>query len=402
MYRVDQILSKLAEIETALSDSKKSKPWREASESPRRDTHDSASDDSSQFSDDDAAVPNRRRQKRIENPVAQITDFDERYLGSATTSMGAAGAQIAETAVFAKPDIIDAGMLSSSECQRLFDFFFETSHGWVMVLADPEDRDALAVRKRSSLLFHAILCIAASFQVPYPSPSFAALLSLVNTIVAPMILNPQPHEVNTDLLRALDLLNVFKQTQLGARRAEGHSISEAVRLSKVNGTASWMLQGILSRAAERLDLSSSVPDFLRYHNAAQTVPKQVLADLRLFFRLVCNDLYGNLQAGNRCNMEGTASALTATRQFAQLNAAPYDIRLAGMVELLECARSIVRDPQFERTRRMPRAELEKLNARIVSRRLRRSHARTDAPCRPLGRSTGSRCYSPLCHRIDGQ
>lgn len=162
-----------------------------------------------------------------------------------------------------------------------------------MMLSLDEDRDALAVRSRSPLLFHTILLLSTSYSTPFPSQLHTTMITYTNSILAPQILSPQPHELTTDFLRAIDLLNLYKPTQLAARRVEGKNEAEAMRTSKVNGLASWMLQGILARTAERLELASIVPRFSRAYSAAASgseIPAQIVRDLRLYYWLLSNDV----------------------------------------------------------------------------------------------------------------
>lgn len=151
----------------------------------------------------------------------------------------------------------------------------------------------MSVRARSPLLFHTILVLSTSYSSPFPSQLHTTLVIFVNNILAPQILNAQPHELNTDFLRAIDLLNLFKITQFSTRRAEGKDIAESVRASKVNGLASWMLQGILARTAERLDLQNVLSKFSRAYSASASgakIPKDIIADLRLYYWLLSNDV----------------------------------------------------------------------------------------------------------------
>jgi hypothetical protein len=120
------------------------------------------------------------------------------------------------------------------------------------------------------------------------------LLALQN-IIAPQLINPQPHELNTDFLRTIDLLTLYKPVQFSARRAEGLEDADAMRVSKVNGLASWMLQGIFSRTAERLELSSVVGKFAKAYSASADgtpIPKDLVRDLRLYYWLLSNDVHG--------------------------------------------------------------------------------------------------------------
>lgn len=162
-----------------------------------------------------------------------------------------------------------------------------------MMLSLDEDRNAMGVRSRSSLLFHTILVLSTSYSTPFPSQLHTTLVTFTNNIFAPQILNPQPHELTTDFLRALDLLNLFKMTQFATRRAEGLDVAEAMRASKVNGLASWMAQGILARTAERLELSSVLSKFSRAYSASANgtpISSDLLKDLRLYYWLLSNDV----------------------------------------------------------------------------------------------------------------
>lgn len=119
------------------------------------------------------------------------------------------------------------------------------------------------------------------------------LTTFVNSILAPQILSPQPHELTTDFLRAVDLLNLYKPVQLSTRRAEGRSDADAMRMSKVNGLASWMLQGILARTADRLELAAVLGRFARAYSAGgagKSVPDEIVRDLRLYYWLLSNDV----------------------------------------------------------------------------------------------------------------
>ena len=64
-------------------------------------------------------------------------------------------------------------------------------------------------------------------------------------------------------------------------------------------------------------------------------------------------------------MEG-ATALATTRLFSSLQLQPYDTRLAASVEMFEVARPILRSYSYERTRRIPRADLERYNTGMAA------------------------------------
>ncbi|GAA5916912.1 hypothetical protein JCM5296_000615 [Sporobolomyces johnsonii] len=269
---------------------------------------------------------------------------------------------------YGAPDVLRRGVLAPQECQDLFDFFFASVHPWLMNFSLDTDRDALSVRQSSPLLFHTILLLATAYAPSFPSQLHLTLVTFTNNILAPQILSPQPHELTTDFTRAINLLNLYKPVQLGPRRAEGKDDAEAMRASKVNGLASWMLQGILARTAESLELSSTISKFARAYSASAAgtpIPAPLIRDLRLYYCLLWQDIQGNVQSGRRCNMEG-AQALTTTRLFSSLHLQPYDVRLAASVEMTEIARPILRSFSYERTRRIPKPDLERFNAGMRS------------------------------------
>ncbi|GAA5886235.1 hypothetical protein JCM3774_003819 [Rhodotorula dairenensis] len=311
--------------------------------------------DDGEATDDNASVG--RAAAAAANPLHEINATIDQIQGTARTPKY----PFMQSNDYGAPDALRRGLLTAEECQQLFDFFFASLHPWVMMLSLDEDRDPLAVRARSSLLFHTILLLSTAYSSPFPSQLHLTLVTFLNAIIAPQLLNPQPHELTTDFLRAIDLLNLYKPTQIVSRRAEGMDTTEAMRASKVNGLASWMLQGILARTAERLDLKETVSRFARAHSASANgtpVPKELVRDLRLYFWLLSNDVHGNVQSGRRCNMEG-GHALTVTRLFSSMQLQPYDVRLAASVEMFEIARPILRSYAYERTRRIPKHDLER-------------------------------------------
>lgn len=65
-------------------------------------------------------------------------------------------------------------------------------------------------------------------------------------------------------------------------------------------------------------------------------------------------------------MPSCGDILKTTRLFASLRNQPYDVRLAATTELFEIARPILRNSEFERTKRLNRVELEKYSAGVIS------------------------------------
>lgn len=195
-------------------------------------------------------------------------------------------------AEYGAPDAIRRG-LHPSEAQRLFDFFHARIAPWVTFFSFQDDTDAMIVRSRSSLLFHTILLLATAYTTPFPSDLHTTFSTYLNNIIAPILISPQPAELNTDFLRAVDLLNLWKPVQISARRAEGQGDGEAMLKAKLNGTASWMMQGTLARTAEYINLASVATKFLTAHAASvqnpdTPIPKQIVYDLRIYLCRRCS------------------------------------------------------------------------------------------------------------------
>ena len=107
-----------------------------------------------------------------------------------------------------------------------------------MMLSLDADCDAAAVRSRSTLLFHTILLLSTSYSVPFPSQLHVTLTNFVNTILAPQILSPQPHELNTDFLRAIDLLKFV----LGDRFKIAFALTDALDTVSTS-PCNWLVDG---------------------------------------------------------------------------------------------------------------------------------------------------------------
>lgn len=279
--RLFEISTRLQSIESALRIGKdihaspggaSSHSYDQARRSPSPDTSDDG-----EATDDNASVG--RAAAAAANPLHEINATIDQIQGIARPPKY----PFMESNDYGAPDALRRGLLTNEECQQLFDFFFASLHPWVMMFSLDEDRDPQTVRARSPLLFHTILLLSTAYSSPFPSQLHLTLVTFTNAIIAPQLLNPQPHELNTDFLRAVDLLNLYKPTQLVSRRAEGLDTTEAMRASKVNGLASWMLQGILGRTAERLELKETVTRFARAHAASMNgtpIPRELVRDLR--------------------------------------------------------------------------------------------------------------------------
>ena len=315
----------------------------------------SVTEDNSDIDEDDDEFTGEHKN---ENAIHELNMNVDRVVGPVTPKRSGAVED------YGAPDVIRRGILSAQDVQELFEFYFCSVHSWTMMLDLNDDRDAMVVRDRSPLLFHTILLVSSAYSSPFPSQLHTTLTTFLNAIIAPQILSPQPHELTSDFLRALDLLLIYKPTQFAARRAEGKDDTDAVRLSKINDLASWMIQGIMARTVERLELPSVLGKFSRAYSSSSSgtaIPKEIIHDLRLYYWILSNDVHGNVQNGKRNNLDGH-TALATTRLFSSLQLQPGDIRLAASVEMFEIARPIMRSFTYERSKKVAKADMERFTA----------------------------------------
>ena len=209
---------------------------------------------------------------------------------------------------------------------------------WSALLSTTLDRHPLVVRERSPLLFHAILLLTLYYRPRTPANMilYRAVSSILDSILAPQILCPQPDELSFDFLRAVHLLLLYKPVQYSALNARG--ISDATQIesaSKINVRSSWMLRLLVSRVAAFIGLPS-VADAFAHAFANQHVapiPEDLIAQQRLCLGLVFHESHGALQSGKTANSH-PQDACRTTRLFAQLRRQTSDVRLAASVELV--------------------------------------------------------------------
>ena len=260
--------------------------------------------------------------------------------------------------------------------------FFQNIQPWAALLSTSLDRDPRLVRDRSPLLFHAILLLTLYYRerTPVNLQLYRAVSTILDSILAPQILCPQPDQLSFDFVRAVQLLILYKPVQYSALNARGVSdASQIESASKMNVRASWVLRLLVSRVSAFVGLPSianayvvlrilsrSLPPELtwkpsqlctgfrepahdtdtgRHHLAATT-----LSRLRLSRVARCDPVRKIGQLCPAGSMQGAArgSPLTAelkltkpvaqtTRLFATLKRQPSDVRLAASVELVALA-----------------------------------------------------------------
>lgn len=77
--------------------------------------------------------------------------------------------------------------------------YFRHIHPWTAFLSTTADRNPLVVRLRSPLLFHSILLLTTYFRNPFNTVLYRAISSILDSILCPQILCPQPDQVRLSL-----------------------------------------------------------------------------------------------------------------------------------------------------------------------------------------------------------
>ncbi|GAA5821943.1 hypothetical protein JCM3770_002929 [Rhodotorula araucariae] len=257
--------------------------------------------------------------------------------------LGGAQARSAESAAqttweSVKPDVLGRGIMTLEECDAEFDFYFENIQPWSALLSTTLDRHPLVVRERSPLLFHAILLLTLYYRPRTPANIilYRAVSSILDSILAPQILCPQPDQLSFDFVRAVHLLLLYKPVQYSALNARGISDTAQIEsASKMNVRASWMLRLLVSRVSAFIGLPSIANTFAQAfaNQHIVPIPDEIISQQRLYLGCVFHESHGALQSGKSANFT-PQDACRTTRLFAQLRRQPSDVRLAASVELV--------------------------------------------------------------------
>ncbi|ORY88776.1 hypothetical protein BCR35DRAFT_301104 [Leucosporidium creatinivorum] len=244
-----------------------------------------------------------------------------------------------------RPDVLGRSLMTLEECDSEFDIYFRRLQPWTTLLSSTLDRHPLVVRERSPLLFHAILLTTIYYR-PRTSENqtlYRNVSSIVDSILAPQILCPQPDQLSPDFIRALQLLLIYKPVQISMFNARGVSDPSAIEhASKMNVRASWLLRLLISRVTAFIGLPSITTAFARAfaNQHLSPIPDQIIAEQRMYFACVFHESHGALQSGKPANFI-PHEALKTTRLFAALKQQPCDVRLAASVELAATAATVL-------------------------------------------------------------
>ena len=186
------------------------------------------------------------------------------------------------------PDAVTRGFISLADCQALFDSFISNNGPWVFFLHPLVDAQAGVVRRRSPILFHTIILISLSYRPPNPAnvSLYRAVSSLLDAILAPAIIAPQPEQLQTDFVRAMLLLLQFKPIQYNALALRGVRDPAVVeQRSRISVRSSFMMRGVILRASAFINLVSIAATFTRAFAQRDSlpIPVQVLIDLRTLY-----------------------------------------------------------------------------------------------------------------------
>lgn len=210
---------------------------------------------------------------------------------------------------------------------------------------------------------------------------YYSLTALVNELVAPLIVSPQPHQVTVrplcsplpitanpfcayfqpDFVRAISVLLVYKPVQFAALYSAHVTDPDIAEQScKLNTFSSSTLGGLMSRTALAIHLSSTPSEFSKNFNPSIAIAPQTLSNLRLWYWLLVVDTHGALSTGRATSLN-MSDALRTTRLFSSLKTQTSDVRLAAMVELYSTARTAMGGIWTTGSRTITAVDLKKFN-----------------------------------------
>ncbi|KAI5474717.1 C6 transcription factor [Pseudohyphozyma bogoriensis] len=262
------------------------------------------------------------------------------------------------------PDAIVRGIMSEAECAASFQIFFAKMAPWIPFFDQARDNDAVAMRERNPLLFHAILLSTAYYLMGSSergSQVYYSLTALVNEILAPLVISALPSQVTLDFVRALILLLLYKPVQFAQLYAAGITDPEAAeQAAKLNTFSASLLGNLMIRTALSLGLPSITNTFAKNFSLTIAMPPQTLSDLRLWYWLCVVDTHSALTTG-RAGIVDIGDALRTTRLFASLKAQETDVRLAATVEVYAIAKQAVTAMWVSGNRTLAAHDLRRFN-----------------------------------------
>ncbi|GAA5838209.1 hypothetical protein JCM9279_004157 [Rhodotorula babjevae] len=282
-------------------------------------------------------------------------------------------ARILQSEGWTRPDVVDRGVMTEDEVDKTFEIFFTRLAPWTPFFpstvpdthAIPEPYSPQAVRTRSPLLFHTILLSTAYFLLPAPGEHskrvYLGLTSIVNELVAPVIISMSRKDVTTDTSRALMLLIMWKNVQHAhflstSPSSPTSSIERHYKNNAVSSASLWALETHLLRT---LRIHSTAPHafaaavqhaaargrrFDSAYLATDPAAQHAVDDLRLWYWSLVADVHGALTTGRAVHFSSgeTALALRTARALAGFNLQASDVRLVAFVELYEIVREAMR------------------------------------------------------------
>ncbi|BGP24161.1 hypothetical protein JCM10295v2_003069 [Rhodotorula toruloides] len=302
-----------------------------------------------------SAVPENPGETALQ-AINNAVDLINSFAGQVNATPGAGGARgmdgagvgatVGRIMAFERwtsPDAIERGVMTVDECTKSLEIFFNRIAPWIPVFPSPPTAawSLDALRVRSPVLFHVMLLTTSYFLLPSPGDKskkvYLQLLTIVNELVAPIVLGTVKDDFTTDLVRAFLILLLYKPVEY-SHLLHSHSITPnaAERAAKNNAPSSaviWMLETFV---VQRIGLEAAPADFAHAYQAAggeaSKIPPGVIDNLRLFMWFLVADVHGALTTGRATSGFSASVASRTTRAFASLQIQPYDTRLCAFLE----------------------------------------------------------------------
>ncbi|KAH8926498.1 hypothetical protein BT69DRAFT_1348023 [Atractiella rhizophila] len=243
--------------------------------------------------------------------------------------------------LISRSDAISKGVVTFQEANEMWDIFWTRCLPWVPTLSFTRERDINVMRNKSPLLFHVILTTGAYYKVlegPRGVSNYRALAKVLYEDLGHTMMSSTKTSVSVNFVHSLLFATLWKVI---APTDHHSSLPGSAQLSaKLNDDTSFMLGGMASRISHRLRLQTSILSLSTVSQVADPENfHEVLSAVRAYFLLLCTDTQAALQSGRPAGILDPTEALKSLRLFASIRDQPSDVRLAGMVELWNVARS---------------------------------------------------------------
>ncbi|KUJ19134.1 uncharacterized protein LY89DRAFT_683068 [Mollisia scopiformis] len=258
-------------------------------------------------------------------------------------------------------DPIVQGIMTLEEAQQAFDIFFTHCHPHAPFLCIQTQRSASYVRQTSPTLFLSVCTIGARFwqaansQMNYEGlhSGYQNLVSLLDTSISRLLLQPTLSDVNLDHIRSLLLYIQWMPT-------EQHT--PGICQTRYNDISAWSVLGLAIRYAIFLGLDrTAIKPFLPESTDSPT--QEDFSRLRVWINILTCDCHLMLSAGLPASLD-PEPMMKIVRNFAfhKDSLQPGDAKIAAICELVTIVKKAAKSSGDPSVRSLDAATLKKTNS----------------------------------------